>query len=299
MVMNTPDQAERWRRVTRETPCAVCGKGSWCAVSVEDGNVYCMRVPSDKPVESGGWIHTVEAPLPMPSKGAKRLTATEVEALVNRMASHPRAESMRRGAAQLLGVSHGVLARLCVGCGLDDYRKTWFTSWPERNALGAFTGLVRRYEDGAKKTYPGTSHGLIFADDWRGDGKVVFVPEGGSDTAALLSLGLSAIGRPSNLGGVPILTKLLRGYRGAVVVLGECDQRPSPSCKDCGKCGLCWPGRFGAVETAARLSKHGIASWWALLPEAKDARAWIQGHPGASGEAFKAAVRSCVVRAGK
>ena len=269
----------KWRRVTKDAPCGVCGKTSWCTVA--EGAAHCMRVESEKPVESGGWIHAVEVVLPRLTRPVKRLTPDEVESLVRGCERHPRAQAQRTSLARRLGVSVRSLERLHVGCGADKRSGLEFSSWPERDARGAFTGLVRRYADGVKKTYPGTSHGLIYADDWRGDGRVVLVPEGGSDTAALLSLGLSAIGRPSNLGGVKLLTQLLKGYRGCVVVLGENDQKARETCR-CGVCNYCWPGRFGAVETAKKLQSRGYRVWWCVLPDAKDVRAWCEANPFAS-----------------
>lgn len=288
-------EASEWRRVTRENPCPVCGKDTWCTVSA--GAVHCMRKESDKTCETGGWIHVMEAPLPPPKKEQKKLTISEVGLVVDSAFRHPRAESKRSEIAAQLGVSSQVLRNLKVGAGLDDYRKQWFTSWPERGPDGRYVGMVRRYPDGAKKTYPGTTHGLIYADGWR-RGKVLFLPEGGSDTAAILSLGLSAIGRPSNLGGVKQLAQLLKGIIIPVVVLGERDQKQNADCGGCGQCGLCWPGRFGAMETAKRLAKHGLSVWWAMLPEAKDARAWIVSRA-ATGEELLAAVRTCARKADK
>lgn len=93
----------------------------------------------------------------------------------------------------------------------------------------------------------------------------VYVPEGASDTAAALSRGWAAVGRPSNVAAAPHLAALLRGRR--VIVVGENDRKPN------GK----WPGRDGARTTAAKLAHEwGLASVeWMLPPDDfKDLREW-------------------------
>ncbi len=102
----------------------------------------------------------------------------------------------------------------------------------------------------------------------------VIVVEGPTDTAAVLSLGLVAVGRPSAGGGLTVLPALCRGRR--VVVVGENDEKKDGS----------WPGRFGAEKTLKALE--------ALCPNArvvfppavfKDVRQWVVG-TGLSREAF-------------
>lgn len=56
-------------RVTKQQPCPVCKKPDWCRV-FGDGWVECMRVQSDKPAKSGGWMHRqcLLPPLPRPQR---------------------------------------------------------------------------------------------------------------------------------------------------------------------------------------------------------------------------------------
>ena len=44
-------------RVTRTNRCPICKKADWCRVFA-DGWAECMRVQSDKPAKSGGWMHS-------------------------------------------------------------------------------------------------------------------------------------------------------------------------------------------------------------------------------------------------
>src|SRR5437879_2927341 len=87
--------------------------------------------------------------------------------------------------------------------------------------------------------------GLTVPIGWQERDGPVYLPEGPSDVLALTAMNLSAVGRPSNLGGIDHLVKLLRGLppERCIVVLGEFDQKAN------GK----WPGRDGAVATANSL----------------------------------------------
>jgi len=133
-------------------------------------------------------------------------------------------------------------------------------------------GIGTRHLDGRKLFIPGGRRGLIYAPDWQqSDGPVLLV-EGLSDTAAAMSMGLSAIGRPSATGGVDLLADLLKDTpdQRSIIVLGENDPKADGS----------WPGREGAVSVATKLAeKLRRPIGWALPPdEAKDLRAWLQTH---------------------
>ena len=95
----------------------------------------------------------------------------------------------------------------------------------------------------------------------------VLVVEGASDVLALASVGVAAVGRPSNAGGADLLADLLRGRAARVTVVGENDRKD----------GGAWPGRDGAEAVAARLAEAwGRPVRWAMPPaDAKDARAWV------------------------
>lgn len=96
-----------------------------------------------------------------------------------------------------------------------------------------------------------------------GEGTVVVV-EGMSDVAAAASIGLTGIGRPSNLSGLDIAAELVRGR--PVVVVGENDLKPD------GK----WPGREGMVAAFQSVCKKTFSVKMVLPPSGvKDLRAWI------------------------
>ncbi len=88
----------------------------------------------------------------------------------------------------------------------------------------------------------------------------VLVVEGQSDTAAALTLGFQAVGKPSASGGLPMLRTLLAGRH--VVVIGENDSGA---------------GQEGMEKTFEALKKSA-ASLVKLMPPAgvKDLRAWVR-----------------------
>jgi putative DNA primase/helicase len=94
----------------------------------------------------------------------------------------------------------------------------------------------------------------------------VIIVEGATDTAAVLGLGLVAVGRPSATGGLTTLANLVRGRR--VVIFGENDKKLDGF----------WPGKHGAEKTHKAI--EGVcANPRIVFPpgEYKDVRAWISG----------------------
>jgi hypothetical protein len=207
-----------------------------------------------------------------------------------------------QGLASQLGVTIDSLEAL--GCGWADLvslRKMGASGagWQENYPNGAYAlpersggrlvGFSLRTLDGRKGAPAGrvgAKRGLIIAPTLKGANGPILVVEGASDVAAAMTLGLPAVGRPSNTGGVEALTKLLSGREPLVV--GENDQ------KDDGH----WPGRDGAEHVARELAAHcDEPVRWTLPPaETKDLRAWLNARA-ASGldlndaEACKAAGR--------
>jgi hypothetical protein len=142
---------------------------------------------------------------------------------------------------------------------------------PERDAAGECVGIgTRDLASGDKGFIKGGHRGLYYADDWAdGDGSVVIV-EGFSCTAAADTMGLPAIGRPSNKGGVKHLYEMCRDLAAdrPVIVIAENDRKPNGT----------WPGREGAEYVAQELANSlGRPILVALAPDgAKDVRDWLR-----------------------
>ena len=59
------DEDLRWTAATPARPCPVCGAEAGCGVAAEEGFAACERVPSEHPLDVGGWLHR----LPRPAAG--------------------------------------------------------------------------------------------------------------------------------------------------------------------------------------------------------------------------------------
>jgi hypothetical protein len=241
-----------------------------------------MRKPNGKPRESSlgtGYIYTIsDEPVQfVPRLVERRVTDSELHV---RLAPRCRAwyvnqEAKVKELADTLGVAPWALDALHVGWD----GSAW--TFPEVNHLGQIIGVNRRLQDGKKIMAVGSRRGLTYASDWLDYYGPIFVVEGGSDVAAGLTLGLCVVGRPSNTGGVDYLVRLLGKHDRKVILLAERDEkdrsqivRHDPACKCCGRC---YPGKFGAIETAKRLStRMEKLIHWSFLPDgAKDLRAWL------------------------
>lgn len=275
-----------WVRVTRAQRCPVCEGDSWCSVSADGTAVWCMKVKSENQFsEKQGYLHKLSEPLPVrdlpkPKPTRRRDWSPEVKA----MNEHPKAGAERERLSAELGVSVGSLELLEVGLGFDDQQR--FSAWPERDIQWRPIGIKRRFTDGSKYYIPGGTSGLYMAREWYMAAGPIFLPEGGSDTAALLTMGLCAVGRPSNIGGVTRLAGLLSNIGNRpIVVLGENDSKPEKRGQEktkascplrCKGCSLCFPGRYGMLATEERLSKAiKRPVYHRMVSGAKDVRGWL------------------------
>jgi len=273
---NSGGSEQGFNRVTRQKPCPICEKTDWCLVSADRTAAICPRVEIGSVKRSGdaGWLHIIgdhgggyvhpshfEPRPPKPTKDHGKL-----------------AQALAAGGASklpvlavTLGVSLESLNRLGVGF------SGVYWSFPEQDATGKTIGISRRFENGDKRQLKGSSRGLTYADDWNAGDEPLLLVEGGSDTAAVLTMGLPAIGRPSNMGGVAYLAELLDGFNRDIIVIGEHDEKPDGRC----------PGRDGAISTATRLSKslHRTIAWSMPPDGEKDSRSWLN-HNGCDSQRF-------------
>ncbi len=179
--------------------------------------------------------------------------------------------------ARELSVTEDSLKRLCVGWRPratersplgDDAGNCWI--FPERDAAMRMIGLMRRYEDPklGKRMMYGGHRGLYIPIGWEEIPGPIYIPEGMSDTAALISAGRCAIGRPSAKGGAPYLVRLLRKVVRQIIVLGERDPKPDGS----------WPGKEGMDHIAKILSEQLRRSIGTQLPPQgfKDVREYLK-----------------------
>jgi DNA primase len=127
------------------------------------------------------------------------------------------------------------------------------------DTAGRILGIRLRLAGGRKLSVKGGREGLFLPDDLDVDGRLL-VTEGPTDCAALLDLGLSAVGRPSCTGGVNLLVELVRQRRRAeIAIIADGDA----------------PGQRGAENLAAVLVAYCPAVRIITPPAGiKDAREW-------------------------
>jgi hypothetical protein len=170
--------------------------------------------------------------------------------------------------AEHLGLPEAVLVGHSIGYLAGDPNGPCWT-FPERDGAGQIIGINRRYPNGSKKAMSSGQRGLFLPAQWDQRDGPIFCPEGPSDALALTALGLAAVGRPSNVGGVEHLAALLQGLSKdrTIIIVGEYDPKSDGS----------WPGKDGAILVSRQLAeKLGRPVSWVLPPKGhKDVRAWV------------------------
>ncbi|MBN2128394.1 MAG: hypothetical protein JW741_02820 [Sedimentisphaerales bacterium] len=165
-----------------------------------------------------------------------------------------------RQLADQLGVDPEALRRLDVGWHTD--LQCW--TFPHFDHLRRVVGIGTRYTNGRKRFLKRSHPGLHIPEGLDEMPDLILLVEGPSDTAACLSMGLAAIGRPNNYGNI-FLGRAI-GKRECIVV-GDFDPKPT---------GL-WPGKEGAEAVARQLAaelRRPVP--WALAPDGhKDIRDWL------------------------
>jgi hypothetical protein len=147
-----------------------------------------------------------------------------------------------------------------LGVGWDSCKSAW--TFPERDGAGETIGLLRRFRNGSKKVAKGGKRGLYIPAELAEQPGPVLLPEGASDTAAILSCGAAAVGRPSCNGGGDLLVELVEQDSRDLVVVGDNDEEGT--------------GRAGAQETARLVASKLKRPVNVSLPPAehKDVREW-------------------------
>lgn len=248
-----------YSRVSRGRACPVCGKPDWCLISRDDppSKVICARVQSKTPVGEAGWLHKFR------DDGWRHTCVRTVT--VRAKPNAPRdfgdlARTFQRsvdpGTLADLAASLGVKVESLVRLGIGWNGRAW--TFPMSDASGRVLGIRLRFPDATKLAVKGGHEGLFIPNGPPCDGPLLLA-EGPTDTAALLSLGLNAIGRPSCSGGVRLVIRLVRMLKPcSVVVVADADV----------------PGQKGAERLAFVLTPL-CRSVRVISPPTKDIRAWV------------------------
>jgi hypothetical protein len=237
-----------WTRVSHRSKCPVCGKPDWCTIG--EIGVCCMRVESSRPLKNGGWLHPLTAkpqppklrPLPPPSINASKL--------ILEWAQETPAPALA-ALARALGVSEDSLAAL--NAVYAKQHRAW--AFPMCDGNGNSVGIRLRADDGRKWAVRGSKQGIFIpATDPK---SIAYICEGPTDTAAALTLGLFALGRPScNCGGPDLRVACRRLGVHWVVLVADNDA----------------PGLQGAIRVAKEVGLRHVI--W--TPPTKDIREFLQ-----------------------
>lgn len=185
-----------WVRASRSFRCAACNHPDWCIYFPKLNSWACMRVESSRPtrMQCGGWWHSPDVKPTFVPKPEPEVPQIDAAKLMNEFRSNTTPVMLARLAASL-GVSTDSLTR--TGCAWAAPHQAW--AWPMVSGQGKPVGIRLRANDGRKWSVRGGHEGLFVP---RGSSHTAYFVEGPTDTAAALTLGLWAIGRPSCRGSV-------------------------------------------------------------------------------------------------
>ena len=282
-----------WKRVTRRNPCPICEHGDWCGVSDDGAVCHCMRVESDHPCPSGGWIHFLrERPKrPQARRGPKppvRQRMFDAEAVMAGFRAEFEGDGDKRDIfdslieiADDLRLPAACIDRLLVG--RSDFNRAW--AFPMLDGQGKAVGIrLRSYGGSDKWAVGGSKDGLFYDPELQPReaecngvrGREIVIVEGPTDCIAGYALGLPCVGRSACATGADALKELcVRLNVSRVTIVSDNDDykfRPD---------GTPWrPGIEGAQALARQLRR----TYRIVTPPVKDLRDWY--YSGLTAETF-------------
>lgn len=267
-----------FRRVSKRQRCPVCGRHDWCLVRYSGAGealaAICPRTESKRRCGDAGYLHALDGGAFRKRSFDRRIQLAPTRdygALALRLAeATPLAEYERLSAS--LGVTVSSLQALSFGyvtgerlleLGIRYCGHAWAV--PMQDHRGGVAGLRLRLPNGRKVAAKGSRNGLFIPHNQPTAAGPLYIAEGESDTAALLSMGVRAIGRPGALACFETVVRFVKGLEEEdVVVVGDADS----------------VGEAGAAQVANGLQALGVRAQ-VVVPPAKDVRAWHQA--GATG----------------
>lgn len=242
-----------WTRVSKSKPCAICGKPDWCTRN--EMFHACTRI-HDAPgrfklAKNGASLYWIDPSRPTPKRappkhGDPPPVHPDIGSLADVYARNLNGELY--GISESLGVSCAALGRL--GAGWDGEAATFPMYDAERRCIG----IRRRFPDGRKLSVAGGHEGVFLPEGFP-ESDDVLICEGPTDTAAALTLGFEALGRPSCRGAVEITKALCSHVR--CVIVADADV----------------PGQSGAKALAEQLRGAKVVT---PPKKHKDIRGWVR-----------------------
>lgn len=236
----------KWARVTRQHPCPICKKHDWCTMCSK--YVCCMRVESPKPSKNGGWLHAIEtaAPVQLPPRAHDTRPTINATAIMRDLQAKTDDLDLMKFANRI-GVNWQTLR--AIGTAWAPRFNAW--AFPMKDAYNNTVGIRLRNDVGEKWAVKGSRAGLFYDVPPVGE---VWICEGPTDTAAALTLGARAIGRPSCRGSEDEILTLIRQCN-RVLIVSDNDG----------------PGWSGAEQLQAKI--RALSLIWS--PPTKDLRSFL------------------------
>ena len=241
--------------VSKRRRCPICGKPNWCLIAKDGSHAICPRVESGEPFGDAGWKHPLEGAIAnhvrtYASAEPKAAEPTiDCDSLQVELTANADDDWILETAGEL-GVSFSSLVRLGIGQTMMSH-----ATFPMYNGDCDIVGFRVRRPDGRKYAITGSRSG-VFVPRLDEHAEVVYITEGPTDTAAVLTLGLYAIGRPSCMGGAKYVSALIEKMNWDPVIICDNDG----------------PG----IDGAQRLSRMlGVARIISPPRGIKDVRAWV------------------------
>ena len=247
-----------WKRTTREKPCPVWGKSDWCMLSSNGSVAICPRIEAgaQKYLDGSGYLHIIDKTVPIPDRrdeGGQELP--EHNLVLSSISSK-----------MMVACTDDRVVKLADGLGVASFSlRLLRIGWSATSDAFAFPmfrfgqrliGIRLRSEAGKKWAIKGSRQGLFMPLEWPCIKKGVLICEGPTDTAAMLSLGFNAIGRPSAMGSHTLVEEVVSGR--PVCIVSDSDN----------------VGIDSARKLAQHLRSKSCQKVGIIVPPAKDAREW-------------------------
>jgi len=254
-----------------------------------------MRVQSDHAAADGGWYHDYNGERPAyigkPRIAPRRINVAEVSKSFNSTSIDTLARQLGVSVQSLEAIEAAWVSAENIRKFDADYKSNdgaW--TFPMKNGMGETVGFRTRYSNGNKLALKGSQGGLFIPDIEPED--IAYLPEGPTDTAALLTMGFYAIGRPSCNSGTEFLRqalKRLKIYR--VVVIADNDEektRPNGTKwrpgldgarklkKDLGLMSVLWMPPNPVKDARSLLNKAGIDAARYIISDSIKSKCWTR-----------------------
>ncbi len=264
-----------WPHASKDRPCPICGKPDWCQFG--ERAIKCYRVESEHADPNGGWYHFYDAKqMARPRIAYKPAEASPAPLIPFLAIMKEWRAATTHNQFELLAGQLGVRKEACVAVGaawalgvnkFGQPLKAW--AFPMKDGSGKVCGIRLRNETGFKWAVDGSRQGVFLPEPYVRLRDTAFIVEGPTDLAAMLTMGLFAIGRPTCSSGNDIICETIKRLKfKRAVVVGDNDEMKGQEGK------RYRPGIRGAVALKKDLKVPSVI--WIVPSPCKDSREYLQ-----------------------